>query len=60
MSLPTLDRELDLIRSCVRDVPNFPKPSILFKDITPLLQNPNARLQVVTKMTNYYQAEKMM
>lgn len=59
MSLPTLDRELDLIRSCVRDVPNFPKPGILFKDITPLLQNPNARLQVVTKMANYYQAEKI-
>ena len=24
----------------IRDVPDFPKPGILFKDITPLLQSP--------------------
>jgi len=28
---------LDQIRSLVRDVPDFPKPGIVFKDITPLL-----------------------
>ena len=28
---------LDEIRSFIRDVPDFPKPGILFKDITPLL-----------------------
>jgi len=28
---------LDRIRSLIRDVPNFPKPGIVFKDITPLL-----------------------
>lgn len=26
----------------VRDIPDFPKPGILFKDITPLLSNPEA------------------
>lgn len=26
----------------IRDVPDFPKPGILFKDITPVLQNPAA------------------
>jgi adenine phosphoribosyltransferase len=26
----------------VRDIPDFPKPGILFKDITPLLANPEA------------------
>ncbi len=30
------------IRSRIRDVPDFPKPGILFKDITPLLQDPAA------------------
>lgn len=30
------------IKSYIRDVPDFPKPGILFKDITPLLKNPNA------------------
>ena len=28
---------LDEIRSLIRDVPDFPKPGIVFKDITPLL-----------------------
>ena len=30
------------IKSTIRDVPDFPKPGILFKDITPLLQDPKA------------------
>ena len=29
-------------KSYIRDVPDFPKPGILFKDITPLLQEPFA------------------
>jgi adenine phosphoribosyltransferase len=29
-------------KSFIRDVPDFPKKGILFKDITPLLQNPTA------------------
>jgi adenine phosphoribosyltransferase len=29
-----------LIQSYIRDVPDFPKKGILFKDITPLLQSP--------------------
>jgi adenine phosphoribosyltransferase len=32
---------LDL-RDYIRDVPDFPKPGILFKDITPLLDHPEA------------------
>ena len=28
------------LRELIRDVPDFPKPGILFKDITPLLANP--------------------
>jgi adenine phosphoribosyltransferase len=30
-----------LIESYIRDVPDFPKPGIVFKDITPLLQDPD-------------------
>jgi adenine phosphoribosyltransferase len=32
----------DYVRSLIRDVPDFPKPGILFKDITPLLASPRA------------------
>jgi len=27
------------LRSLIRDIPDFPKPGILFRDVTPLLQN---------------------
>lgn len=30
------------LRDFIRDVPDFPKPGILFKDITPLLADPSA------------------
>ena len=30
------------IQTYVRDIPDFPKPGIMFKDITPLLGNPEA------------------
>ena len=35
------------ISAYIRDVPDFPKPGILFKDITPLLQNGPAFCQVI-------------
>ncbi len=31
------DERIARIQSCIRDVPDFPKPGILFKDVTPLL-----------------------
>ena len=33
---------LDYARNVIRDIPDFPKPGILFKDITPLLASPRA------------------
>lgn len=35
-----------LARALIRDVPDFPKPGILFKDITPVLEHPDAFQQV--------------
>ena len=35
------------LRNLIRDVPDFPKPGILFKDITPLLKNPEAFKETV-------------
>jgi len=31
---------VEAIRSAIRDIPDFPKPGILFKDITPVLRDP--------------------
>jgi adenine phosphoribosyltransferase len=33
---------IDLVRQRIRDVPDFPKPGIVFKDITPVLADPTA------------------
>lgn len=35
-----------LAASLIRDVPDFPKPGIIFKDITPVLESPAAFAQV--------------
>jgi adenine phosphoribosyltransferase len=34
--------ELEQIKGLIRDVPNFPEPGIVFKDITPVLADPIA------------------
>ena len=41
---------LDSIRRTIRDVPDFPKPGILFKDITPVLANPTLLSQTIDGM----------
>src|SRR5437879_6919636 len=38
----------------IRDIPDFPKPGILFKDIMPLLANPNAFAYAVAKLGAHY------
>ena len=38
---------LDRARSLIRDVPDFPQPGILFKDITPVLGDPQAFREVL-------------
>ena len=40
--------------SLVRDVPDFPKPGIVFKDITPLLADPVALKAAVAAMADPY------
>ncbi len=41
------------LRSYVRDIPDFPAPGILFRDITPLLLDPRALDAAVTRLTQY-------
>ena len=45
------------LASYIRDIPDFPKPGILFKDITPLLANPEAFQTAVNEMYRHYQAQ---
>ena len=42
------------LRSYIRDIPDFPKPGILFKDITPLLADPSAFEYAIARMAAHY------
>jgi len=42
------------LREYIRDIPDFPKPGIVFKDITTLLANPEALRQVVDDFAAEY------
>jgi adenine phosphoribosyltransferase len=41
----------------IRDIPDFPKPGIVFKDITPLLGDPDAFLAATELMTAAFDGE---
>ncbi|CAK6699938.1 MULTISPECIES: adenine phosphoribosyltransferase [unclassified Synechococcus] len=45
-TVPELGEPIDL-RGLVRDVPDFPKPGILFRDLTPLMRDPRGWKEVV-------------
>ena len=42
------------LKKIVRDVPDFPKPGIVFKDITPLLQNAEAFHYIIDQLVERY------
>jgi len=42
------------LRGYIRDVPDFPKPGIIFKDITPLLRSPRAFEKSVHELADPY------
>ena len=53
---------LDL-KSYIRSVPNFPKPGIMFRDITPLLDSPDAFRESIKQFADYFrhaQVDKIM
>jgi adenine phosphoribosyltransferase len=52
MAVPGEDDSVNL-RSYVRDIPDFPTPGILFRDITPLLLDPRALDAAVARLTRY-------
>lgn len=45
------------LRSMIRDVPDFPKKGILFKDITPLLASPQGLAMAVEVLCNPFRGQ---
>jgi len=48
MDVEAASRRLEAL---IRDVPDFPQPGVLFKDITPILRNPRALREAVDAMS---------
>jgi len=45
------------LASYIRDIPDFPKPGILYKDITPLLSEPRAFEESIRRLCAHYQGQ---
>jgi adenine phosphoribosyltransferase len=43
----------------IRDIPDFPKPGILFKDITPLLAEPQAFQESIDRLAAHYRDHQL-
>ena len=43
----------------IRDIPDFPRPGILFKDITPLLASPVAFHHAIHRMVEHYLPQQL-
>ncbi len=54
-----MDPKILAVKKIVRDIPNFPKEGIIFKDITPILQNAEAFRNVVDSFTEILKGEKI-
>lgn len=49
----------DKVKSIVRDVNDFPKPGIVFKDITPILTNPALVKEVVSEIADQFRGQRI-
>ena len=42
------------LKQYIRDIPDFPEPGILFRDITPILRDPQAFKVVINRLIDHY------
>lgn len=45
------------LRKCIREIPNWPKQGVSFKDISPLLNNPSTLAMAVEMMVNPFRGK---
>ena len=45
------------LKKYIRDVPDFPKPGILYRDITPILRSPKAFNHVIENLVGRFEGE---
>lgn len=54
-----MKNDITSIRHAIRDIPNFPKPGIVFKDITPLLGNGALFAKTIDILADRYREQKV-
>ena len=47
------------LRALIREIPDFPRPGILFRDITPLLLDPDGLEQAITRLAECVGEERV-
>ena len=50
---------MEALKSIIRDIPDFPKEGIIFKDITPLLSNPSSFQEAIDTLKDRYKNKKI-
>ena len=53
-----MDSRIESIKARIRDVPDFPKPGIVFKDITPLIGHGPSLRMCIDLLEDRFRAEK--
>jgi len=51
--------ELNSLKGLIREIPDFPKPGILFYDITTLLKDPHGLRAVIDHSTDHFRARQV-
>ena len=49
----------DQLKLTIRDVEGYPKPGIVFKDITPVLANPGLMRSIIAYMVGFYRDKRI-
>ena len=44
------------LKAYVRDIPGYPKPGIIFKDLTPMWQDPRAFHQMIEQLADRFRS----
>ena len=52
-----MDSPIAHLKSLIRDIPDFPKPGILFRDITPLLADPSGLALAIELLANPFRGK---
>ena len=54
-----VSKDIEKLRQSIRDVPDFPKRGVIFKDITPLLNQPELFRKMIDLLVERYRSQKI-